>query len=234
MFATMPSPPLQLLSSMATRELLTELTVRYEHETGQAITATAMGGVDAARRVAAGDALDIVVLARNAIDRLATDGWLLPGSATDLVVSGVAVAVRSGAPRPDISDAAAVRAAVLAAGSIGYSTGPSGVYLEGLFERWGILQSVRHKILVPAPGVSVGSYVAGGNCELGFQQQSELVGVTGIAVLGPLPPDIQLLTIFSGAVATTARAPEAARAALAFMAGDATAAAKRRHGFAPA
>lgn len=222
--------PLKLISSMATRAVLAELASQYELSTGQAVTAEAAGGVDVARRVQAGEPVDIVVLASKAIDKLLAEGKLLAGSRVDLVRSGVAVAVRAGAPRPDIATEEALKRAVQAAKSLSYSTGPSGVYLEKMFERWGILAQIRSRIVVPPPGVPVGSLVASGAAELGFQQLSELMSLAGIEVLGPLPPAIQTVTIFSGGISTQCGRPDAARAVLSYMASPAALSVKQRHG----
>jgi len=224
----MPSP-LKLVSSMATREVLAELASRYQKASGQAVTTEAAGGVDVARRVQGGEAVDVVVLASNAIDKLIAEGKVLAGR-VDLVKSGVAIAVRAGAPRPDIATEAAVKQAVQAAKSVSYSTGPSGVYLEKMFERWGILEQIRSRIVVPPPGIPVGSLVASGAVELGFQQLSELKNLSGIEVIGPLPPEIQTLTVFSGGVAAACGAPDSARALLSYMASPEASTIKQRHG----
>lgn len=226
----MPSTPLKLLSSMAAREVLRDLIERYRLSSGQIVNAEAAGGVDVAKRVRAGEAVDVVVLARNAIDQLIAEAKLLEGSRVDLARSGVAIAVRTGAAKPDIASEAAVRQAVLGAKSLSYSTGPSGAHLEKLFERWGILDQVRPRIVVPAPGVPVGSLVASGKAELGFQQLSELMGVAGLEVLGPLPAAIQSITTFSGGISVASSTPGAARALLDYMASSAGLDVKRRYG----
>jgi molybdate transport system substrate-binding protein len=226
----MPQQPLKLLSSMAMREALAELVERYRAQTGQPVEREAAGGVDVAKRVQAGEAVDVLVLANTAIDRLIAEHALLAGSRVDLARSGIAVAVPADAPRADISDEAAVRRAVSAARTLSYSTGPSGVYLEKLFERWGILEQIRDRIVVPPPGVPVGSLVANGAAELGFQQLSELMHLPGIQVLGALPAAIQSVTVFSGGIGAHASQPERARELLVFMASSETAAIKQRHG----
>ncbi|MEO6186562.1 MAG: substrate-binding domain-containing protein [Steroidobacteraceae bacterium] len=226
----MNAASLKVISSMATRELLAALAAQYASDTGQAVATEAAGGVDVAKRVAAGEVVDVVVLAANAIDKLMADGALQAGTRVDLVKSGVAIAVRAGAHEFPIATEADVKAAVLAAPSLGYSTGPSGVYLEKLFERWGILEQIRARIVVPQPGVPVGALVASGTVALGFQQLSELINLDGIKVLGPLPDAIQNMTIFAGGISASSRAPEAARELLEYMASAQAVQSKQQHG----
>jgi molybdate transport system substrate-binding protein len=225
--------PLKMMSSMATRELLAELAALYQKQHGVAVHAEAAGGVDVAKRIAAGEACDVVVLASNAIDKLVADGAVL-APRTDLVRSGVAIAVRAGAATPPVATPEQVRAAVLAAPSISYSTGPSGVYLEKLFKHWEILEEIQPRIVVPPPGTPVGSLVADGRVALGFQQLSELKNLPGINVLGPLPDAIQTMTTFSGGTCASSARREAARALLAFLASPAVASTRQRHGMEPA
>ena len=222
--------PLKLLSSMAGHALLCELARQFERQSSQPVVAEAAGGVDVAKRVRADEPVDAVVLASDVIDKLIGEGKLRTGSRVDLIRSAVAVAVRDGAARPDLSSEEAVKRAVLAAESVSYSTGPSGVYLEKLFARWGILEQIRPRIVVPRPGVPVASLIASGAAALGFQQLSELMNVPGVAVVGPLPPAIQTLTTFSGGIGVQCPAPQAARALLDFMASPRALEAKRRYG----
>ena len=226
--------PLTGISSMATRQLLSELASDYQQRSGQTVQIESVGGVDAAKRVAAGEVFDVVVLASDAMDKMIAAGHVQADSRVDLVHSGVAVAVRAGAPSPDLSSEAAVRAAVLAAPRLSYSTGPSGVALAQLFERWGIADEIRPRIVTPPPGVPVGSLLAKGEVDLGFQQLSELIHLPGITVAGALPAAIQITTTFTAGVCSTATQPDAARALLAFLASPEAHEAKRRQGMDPA
>jgi molybdate transport system substrate-binding protein len=150
----------------------------------------------------------------------------------DLMNSEIAVAVPAGATRPSLADENAVKSAVVAASSLSYSTGPSGRYLEKLFARWGVLESVRPRIVVPPPGVPVARLIATGEVTLGFQQLSELRGAPGIDVIGPLPAQIQLVTTFTAALTTTSSQANAARAFLKFLASPDLDALKQQYGMA--
>lgn len=219
---------------MATRLVLADLVDAFQKQSGQKVAIEAVGGVDAAKRVQAGEAFDVVILASDAIDKLQASGHVLPGTRVDLVRSGVAVAVRAGANRPDISNESALREAVRRAHNLSYSTGPSGVALAQLFERWGLAEELKPRIVQAPPGVPVGTLVARGDVELGFQQFSELMHLPGIDVLGPLPEAVQIITTFSGGVCAASRQADAVRALLAFMNSPAAVAAKRQQGMEPA
>jgi molybdate transport system substrate-binding protein len=222
------------ISSMATRHVLVELADAYRRRSGQCVAIESVGGVDAARRVQGGEVFDFVVLAADTIDQLARSARIDPTSRADVARSGVAIAVAVGARRPDVDDELAIRCAVLAARTVGYSTGPSGAHLAGLFERWGIAETIASRIVQAPLGVPVGTLVARGDVELGFQQLSELMHMPGIDVIGMLPAAIQRVTVFSAGVCTTSTRPEGTRALLSFMASPEADDAKRRHGMEPA
>jgi molybdate transport system substrate-binding protein len=222
------------ISSMAVRDVLAELAEAYTRQSGQAVAIESVGGVDALRRVQEGEAFDFVVLAADAIEKLTAVGCVDPATRTDLARSGVAIAVAAGAPQPDIASESAVRDAVLRARTIGYSTGPSGTYLSSLFKRWGIADTIALRIVLASPGIPVASLVARGDAELGFQQLSELMHAPGIDVVGPLPAEIQALTVFSAAICTASRRAAATGKLMSFLGSSAADAAKRRHGMEPA
>ncbi len=227
------SEPISVVSSMATKALLGELARAFEARSGCEVSIQSVGGVDAKKRIEDGEVFDVVVLARDAIEKLLAAGHLT-GPEVALAHSGVAVAVRAGAPRPAIDTEEALERTVLAARTIGHSTGPSGVQLAEAFARWGVTERLRERIIVAPPGVPVGELVARGEVELGFQQLSELMHVEGIDIVGPLPKAMEIVTTFSAALGARSRQPDPAGAFVAFMASEATSDAKRHHGMDPA
>ncbi|RYC30776.1 ABC transporter substrate-binding protein [Lichenibacterium minor] len=228
------SDRLTVLSSMATRSVLAELARDFELAAGAPVALEATGGVDAAKRVRAGGSVDVVVLAAPVMEQLEREGHLVDGSRADVARSGMAIAVPAAGPRVDVGDAAAVRRAMLSARRVSYSTGPSGDHVRALWRFWGIDDAMAAKSLQAPPGVPVAELLARGDADLGFQQLSEFVGAPGIAVLGPLPAEIQAVTTFSAAVSRASTRPGAARAFVGHLASPAAAAAKRRQGLEPA
>ena len=226
-----PSHPRTLESAFAAPQLRRD---KPSNPRSAPITVESMGGVDAAKRVAAGELYDVIVLASAALEKLIAQGHVVAGSRVDLVQSPVAFAVRAGAPRPAIDSEEAVKRAVLAARSIGYSTGPSGDHLLALLRRWELSDALKDRIVQAPPGVPVATLVASGNVELGFQQLSEFMHADGIDVVGLLPDAIQNVTTFAGGLAAVSTQPVPARELLSFMASAAVAAIKRQNGMEPA
>src|SRR5580658_2120457 len=184
-------------------------------------------------RLQRGEPVDVVILAAEALDELIKTGKVAPGSRVDLVRSSIGMAVRAGAPKPDISSVDALKRTLLQAKSIAYSASASGVYLShDLFQRLGIADQIKGKCKRIA-SEPVGAVVARGDAEIGFQQISELLPVAGIDYVGPLPPGAQKVTIFSAGVAVGAREPDAARALIKFLASPATANAIKKSGLEP-
>jgi molybdate transport system substrate-binding protein len=219
---------------MATRHVLHELAERFERRFPDRLDIESVGGVVAARRVQAGEVVDVVILASDAIDSLANAGKVVRATRIDVARSGVAIAVRKGAPPPDISSEIALRHTIEAAASISYSTGPSGAHLQRLFERWGIARQLAARIVEAPPGVPVGALVADGRVEIGFQQMSELIHLDGIDLLGPLPDEVQIVTVFSAALGCASVHHGAAEKWLAFLVSPEADRVKIRHGMMPA
>ena len=219
------------LSSMATRHILADLAGDYEARHGTRVEIRSMGGVEAAKLARTGEATDIVVLASKVMGALEAEGHLVEGGTRDFARSEIGVAVRARSALPSLADEQAVKKAMLAAQRICYSTGPSGDHLKALCEKWGVAPE---RVLIAPPGMPVATLVANGDADLGFQQLSELIGQPGIAVVGPLPLEIQTVTVFSAGISTNSRDPEGARAFVAYLASVETGGAKRRHGMEPA
>jgi len=208
---------IRVLSSNAIKEAYLELVPQFEKATEHKVTTTWAPTVEIMKRMAAGETFDLVIMSADGIEKLTRDGKLVAGSRVDLVKSGIGVAVRKGAAKPDLSSGEAVKQALLAVKSIGYSTGPSGVYLGGLFGRMGIAEEIKSKVKVVTPGVPVGTLVASGEVEIGFQQVSELLPVAGIDYVGPLPGDIQHISVFAGALHQGATNANGAQALVKFL-----------------
>ncbi len=223
---------------MATRHLLAELLAAAEAAGLPPVEVESVGGVDAASRVESGEAFDLVFLASGALSRLSADGHVDAATVRPIVQSQVAVAVPSGsgepAGRPDgpaFADAAELRDALRSATRIGYSTGPSGTALVQMIDDWGLTDEIGDRLVQAQPGVPVAKSVAAGTVDLGFQQLSELVGQPGIRILGTLPKDCAIGTVFGGGVATASASPADAARVLSFLASPEVAPIKQRHAF---
>jgi molybdate transport system substrate-binding protein len=198
-----------------------ELVPTYEQSTTYklvtAATAMGTGAESIPSRLQRRERADVVIVAAEALDDLIKAGSVLAGSRVDLARSSIGMAVRAGAPKPDISSVEALKRTLLAAKSVAYSASVSGDYLsKELFPRLGVADELK----VTGRRIErerVGAVVARGEAEIGFQQISELRPVAGIEVVGPLPPEVQRVTVFAAGVAAHARYPEAARAFIQFL-----------------
>lgn len=221
------------MAANAVKEFYTEIVSDFEHTTSHKVT-TFWGGTESiTKRVIDGEMADVVIIAAPNIDKLIGAGSL-SGRRVDIARSGVGIAVRTGLPRPDISSANAVRQAALAARSIGYSSGPSGFYVEELFRKMGIAEQIKTKIRQPPSGAQVGELIARGEVDLGFQQISELLHFKGIDYLGPLPAEIQNTTIWSVGLRGKPDQDEAVAAFVRFFATPDARSAIRKSGMVPA
>ena len=208
---------IKVIGSPGFREAYNDLVPGFEKATGHHVKTEWGGVVEVAKRVAAGEVADIVLLPVAQIDDLLKQGKLVAGSRTDVAKSGIGVAVRMGAPKPDLRSGEAVKQALLKAKSVAYSTGPSGVHLARLIQQWGIADQLKSKVVVSPPDTPVGEMIARGQAELGFQQVSELIRIKGIDYLGPLPADVQETTVFAVALHTKSSAPDAAKALIKYL-----------------
>jgi molybdate transport system substrate-binding protein len=214
---------LKVVSSGGFYSALQELVPLYEQKTGNKIglmSGSSMGSSPTAipARLRRGEAVDVVSMAGPELDKMISDGFAVPGSRTDLVFSKIGMVVRAGAPRPDISNKDAFVRALLAAQSVGYSASASGTYLaQELFPKLGIWEQIQAKAKEVVKD-RVATWVARGDLEIGFQQISELLPIPGVDFVGPLPPEIQKVTIFSAGITISSNQKEAAAKFIQFLA----------------
>ncbi|MFI6585603.1 substrate-binding domain-containing protein [Embleya sp. NPDC050493] len=218
------------LSSMATRQILAELAEHIGQAHGIPVDFEAGGGVAIAQRVRDGAAGDVAVLAEGALAKLAAEGHVLAATVRPLWVSQVVAAVPSGAPVPALAGEADLRAALLGARRIAYSTGPSGTALIELIARLGLADTLGDRLVQAPPGVPVGTLLTSGQADLALQQHSELMDLPGVFVVGPLPGETAIASTFSGAVMAASDDPESARTVLDLLGSAAGAAIARARG----
>jgi len=224
---------INVVSTQATQEAYLELVAQFEKASGHKVTTVFSGTLNVQKRLADGEPYDLIIMAGPAIDDQIKLGRAVAGSRVDFAKSGTGLAVRKGAAKPDISSAAAFKKTLLAAKSIGYSTGPSGLYMLSVFEKLGIADQVKGKLKQTPSGVFVGTLIANGETEVGFQQISELVHFAGIDYVGPLPGDLQRMTMFSAGIHAGAKQADAARALVKFITAPAAASVIKKHGLEP-
>jgi molybdate transport system substrate-binding protein len=199
------------------------LVPEYERATGNTVVTAfgpSMGTTQNAIpvRLARGEPVDVLILVGYALDDLIKQGKATADSRTELVRSPIGIAVKSGAPKPDISSVDALTKALKAAKSVAYSDSASGVYVGSeLFAKLGIADEMKTKAKM-IPATPVGEIVAQGDAEIGFQQISELMPVKGIDIVGPLPAEVQKITVFSAGISTTSKEPDAAKSLIKFLA----------------
>jgi molybdate transport system substrate-binding protein len=224
---------IKVLSTQATEEAYKELVPQFEKASGHKVTTVFTGTLGAMKRLSDGESYDLLIMSRQSIDELSQSGKVAAGSRTDIAKSGVGVAVGKGKPKPDISTVDALKKTLLAAKSIGYSTGPSGIYVVSMFQKMGIADEIKSKLKQTPTGVFVGSIIASGEAEIGFQQVSELSFFPGIDYVGPIPAEVQLITVFSAGIPTGTKQADAAKALVSFVTAPAAAAIFKKHALDP-
>jgi molybdate transport system substrate-binding protein len=224
---------IKLLASSAVKDACLELIPQFEKASGHKVSTAWSSTPDVQKRIAAGEAADVIILGDSGTEELIKQGKLAPGSRANFAKSGIGVAVRAGAPKPDISSAEAVKRSVLAAKSVAYSAGASGVYLVSMFQKLGLSDEVKAKTAAVKPGEPVGEVVARGDAEIGFNQMSELIRVKGIEILGPLPAEIQNITVYSGGIHSATKEADGATALVKFLTAPAAAPIIKKHGLEP-
>ena len=211
----------KVLSAGAVRGIVTDLAEAFRRETGHTVT-LAFGTVGVVRqKLAAGEPADVVIMTDAAIEEMARQGAVAAGTRADLARAGIGVGVREGAPRPDIATPEALKQTLLAAKSLVYvdpaQGGTSGIHFASVLQRLGIAEAVKGKTLL-VPGGYAAEKLAKGEAELVVHQISEILPVKGVTLVGPLPKDLQKITVYSAGLAARSAQPEAARAFIAFMA----------------
>ena len=232
--AAVAAAEISVISTQATQEAYLELVAQFEKATGHKVKTVFNGTLNVQKRLAGGEPYDLIIMAGPAIDEQIKLGRAVDGSRVDLAKSGTGLAVRKGAPKPLIGSADALKKTLLAAKSIGYSTGPSGLYMLSVLEKLGIAEQVKGKLKQTPSGVFVGTLIATGEAEVGFQQISELVHFEGIDYVGPLPGELQRMTTFSAGIHSGAKERDAAKALVKFLTAPAAAPVIRKHGLEPA
>jgi molybdate transport system substrate-binding protein len=227
------SAEIKVLSTQATEDAYKELVPQFEQATGHKVTTVFTGTLGANKRLADGESYDMLIMSSGSIDEYLKSGKLAAGSRVDLAKSGVGIGVKVGARKPDISSVEALKQTMLSARSIGYSTGPSGIYIVSLFEKLGIADQVKGKLKQTPTGVFVGTLIASGEAEIGVQQVSELSHFPGVDYVGPLPEAVQRYTTFASGIVAGAKESEAAKALVKFITAPAAAQAYKKRGMEP-
>jgi molybdate transport system substrate-binding protein len=227
---TAQAADITVLATPAIKEAYAELVPLFEKQTQDKVATTWVGTADLKKRLDGGEVYDAVICASNLLEELTDTGKLMAGSRSDVARSAVGVAVKAGAPKPEFGSEETLKKTLLVANTIGVSTGPSGVYLNQLFQRMGVLDEIKPKFKIPPPGGMVAELIAKGEAEIGFQQVAELVNKPGVAFVGALPDSLQGITVFSGGVHGASSQPDAARAFLRFLAAPEHAAILQKHG----
>ena len=225
---------MNVVASLAIKAAYLELLPAFERQVKEKVKTQWAGMADIRKRMLGGEVTDVVIGSAGLIEDLIAGGSLDSRSRVDLAKSEVGAAVRSGERKPDLGSVDAFKSALRAAKSIVYSSGPSGIHLAEVFQNLGLAEELKSKAKQAPPGVLVGQLVASGEFELGFQQVSELRQVKGIDYVGRLPREVQVTTVFCGAVHSKSSQSKAGTALLRHLASRDAQRVLRKHGLEPA
>jgi molybdate transport system substrate-binding protein len=214
---------LKVLSAFGIMAVMEDLGPKFERASGHKLAITFAGFTEIVKRVQDGETADVVVIPRQGIDGFVKGGKTATGNVAVLARAGIGVAVREGAPKPDISSSEALKRALLTAKSIAYPNpelgGPTGIHFDKMLDRPGIRNELKPKTVFPRTpgGAAVGGLVANGEAEIGVHQIQELLPVAGIEIVGPLPDDLQNTYVFAAAIMNSTKEAEAGRALIDFL-----------------
>jgi molybdate transport system substrate-binding protein len=225
---------INVVASTAMREILEALVPQFERESGNKVTVTFLSGAVLPVKMKEGAQADLVVTTPSTIDDLVAAGKVAANTRVDFVRSSAGVAVRAGAPKPDISTPEAFKNALLAAKTVGYSQGPSGVHFLTVLAKLGITDQVKAKGVVPPLGQRVGTLIAEGKAEIGVQQITELLPIPGIDFVGPLPMDLQATIVYATATPTSAKEKAGAAVLVKYLGSEPTVPVIKKMGLEPA
>lgn len=228
-----PAAEIVVLSTTAAKEALIEIVPLFERASGHKVNISYGSGPTVREKVRAGAAGDLFIGPDEFSEPLLKEGKLVAGSRVDFAHSGASIAVRSGAPKPDVSTSETFKAALRAAKTVSYSSGASGIFLVRVLERLGIADEVKAKLVAPRPGEAVGAVIARGDAEIGVQQLSELLPVGGIDILGPLPGDLQRKIVYGASALPASTQREAAQEFVSFLRSEISAPIIKRKGMDP-
>lgn len=230
------SAELKVLTSVALTAALNEVAPKYEQATGNKLAIGYSLIADVRKRVLAGETADVIILSRPVMDELGKQDKVTPDSIVNIVGTPVALAIRAGAPKPDISTVDALKRTLLAAKSIVYADpakgGASGVYFAHVVDRLGLTEPLKSKTIL-VPGAQAAEMVAKGDAEIGVGQASEIVPVPGAQLLGPLPGELASTTLFTGGIGAGSKEPQAAKSLIDFLKGPVAAPIFAAKGFQP-
>lgn len=212
-----PAAEIKVVAPNVMKDAVIRIAQRFEGASGHKVALTWGGSEAISKRMTEGESADLVLTMAPALERLARDGKVVDASRVDLGRTAVAAAVRADAPKPDIGSVEGLKKALVDARKVAISSGASGRYLESLFEKLGVAEQVRAKLVQPPSGAQIGEMLARGEADLGFQQVTELIHAKGIQYLGPLPAEVQNYTVWAGGLHAAATQAEAARAFLAAL-----------------